>query len=590
MRATYQHRFPGAKYYKRIYFFLFTLLWAGLFHVSTVHAQTARTDVTDQAKQELKTQEEVFRTPTRPASIPIEKKPEITVEEEKKEEIKAKGPVFLLKKIKLEGNQIFSEENFRPFFSQFEGREISFEDLRTIAQLITDYYRAKGYTTSRAFIPPQMIENGTPTIKIVEGKVGKIFVEGNQYFNTKIYTRSIRFGEGQVFRYQDLATNLYFLNQKPDLEAHAYLIAGETPQTSDIIIKAKEKRPMHVSYEFSNRGTKFTHRARHSILLSHNNLLGFSDVLNASLTGAEEGALRAAALQYQFPIEQTRTLLHLNSSISQSQLVQHLKTFEVEGSAFSIIPGITQLFIRTPQWVVETTMAFEIKDSKTEVLGSKISFDRMRVFRIGPQIIHLDRGGQTVLGSDVHVGIPKFLGGSSKSDKNASREGAGGEFVYYTVNALRVQRLPLSSFLIVRGSGQLPKRPLTALEQFRAGGALTVRGYPEGDAAGDYGFNFSSEIRVPPLFIPSDWAIPFIHKRWRDAVHFVGFFDGAKVYNHERITPGAKKDKLLLGVGYGFRVDLDQFAALQLDIGEPVGEGSTDKSRTQIHLSVRAGI
>ena len=58
--------------------------------------------------------------------------------------------------------------------SQYEGKESSLRGMQKIADLITDEYRAKGYATSRAYIPPQTMKDGVLVIRVVEGRLGSL--------------------------------------------------------------------------------------------------------------------------------------------------------------------------------------------------------------------------------------------------------------------------------------------------------------------------------------------------------------------------------------------------------------------------------
>ncbi|MDD5595645.1 MAG: POTRA domain-containing protein, partial [Candidatus Omnitrophica bacterium] len=60
-----------------------------------------------------------------------------------------------------------------------------------IADKITEIYRKKGRTTSRAYLPPQTIKDGILTIKVIEGKVGKIDIRGNRYFRTSLLEKKL---------------------------------------------------------------------------------------------------------------------------------------------------------------------------------------------------------------------------------------------------------------------------------------------------------------------------------------------------------------------------------------------------------------
>ena len=76
------------------------------------------------------------------------------------------GPKTLVSTITVEGAVLLSKEEVRTVVTPFEGKELSFPNIQKIADLITDEYRKKGYVTSRAYIPPQTIREGTLIIRV----------------------------------------------------------------------------------------------------------------------------------------------------------------------------------------------------------------------------------------------------------------------------------------------------------------------------------------------------------------------------------------------------------------------------------------
>jgi len=416
-------------------------------------------------------------------------------------------------------------------------------------------------------------------------------VEGNRYFKTSSYADVIRFPRDQVFTLEDLQASLIQLNQNPDRAAKAYIEKGLLPETSDILLKAEDSYPIHVAYEFNNRGTNLTHYARNEISITNNNFSGFGDRFDNILSLAESNALTAWSGQYSFPIEKTGTTLSLGGSYSKSQLIGSLKPYEIKGKQWSITPGIEQLFIRTLRFTLSGFFGFEFKDSRSSLGNKKMSLDQNRVLRFGPRMTANDSWGRTFLNSDLHIGIPEFMGGSSKEDPNASRVGSGGQFFYLTGSLARLVRLPKEAILILKTSGQWSVDPLNSLEQFRAGGAFSVRGYPESDSTGDSGFLWSSELRLPPYFIPQDWKVPgFKEKTWRSAVSLLGFIEGANAYNYKRQSAQSKKDRFLLGTGFGFRFYLMENTHVDFDFGFPIGDPtSLNNDKPRIHLAAKVG-
>lgn len=545
--------------------------------------------VTDEQKTQLVSQAELFRKDALKEPAKKEEiKPEIYVKKEEEAPTEA-GPTFFVKEVRFEGNTLFQTPALKKFSQPIENQTVSFDELKKVSQMVTNFYRGKGYTTSRAYIPPQKIKDGIANIKIIEAKVGKVFVEGNKHYGKNIYQNAIRFRQSDIFYYPDLEASLYYLNRKQDLKAKAYLIEGEKPMTSDIVLKAEDTRPLHAYYDFSNHGTSLTYRARHGVHVDDANFLGSGDTLNSSWSLAEEAAFAATAVQYIHPVDQWDTTFEMDFSFVKSLLMKHLKSAEVKGKSVSFTPSVTHAFIKTPSLLVEGNAALEIKDSMSIIDDNKTNFDRMRVLKFGPRVTVQDGSGRTIIVPDVHWGIPRFLGSSREADIDASRLNSGGEFIYYTATLARIQRLPESTFLVAKATGQWSSDNLTSVEQFRLGGYSTVRGYPESDSSGDRGYVFSAELSVPPPFIPDGWQEPITKKKWREALRFVGFFEGGKTFIRQRATEDAVKGKVLIGTGFGIRVDLDNTFSLQCDLGFPIGEKSTDENRNQVHLYLRAG-
>ena len=256
--------------------------------------------IPDDAQRELSSQTNALNGKDKKMRLEPAEKPEIEIREEEEKLEEEEGPIFFVKKIEVEGNTVIPTQEFEPVLKAFENRKTSFRNLRASSDIITNLYRSQGFITSRAYFPPQAVD-GVATIKIIEGKVGKVFVEGNRYFSAQSYQKYMKFESNDVFRYQDLERNLYYLNQMPDRKVKAFLIPGEQLAASDIILKVKDSNPFHAYYDFNDHGTKLTHRQRHVVHLDHHNITGHDDTLDTSFTTAEEAAFDGGSFSYSLP-------------------------------------------------------------------------------------------------------------------------------------------------------------------------------------------------------------------------------------------------------------------------------------------------
>lgn len=98
----------------------------------------------------------------------------------------------LIKKINVTGARLVPPKEIGRIIEKFEGKEMSLTDMQAVADQITEAYRKRGYITSRAYLPPQKIENDTFEIRVVEGKMGDLEVKGNYFYKSYLYKKNSR--------------------------------------------------------------------------------------------------------------------------------------------------------------------------------------------------------------------------------------------------------------------------------------------------------------------------------------------------------------------------------------------------------------
>ena len=116
------------------------------------------------------------------------KPPEIEIEEEKKAPV-AEGPSFVLKEVRITGTTIFKQEDLLSAYEEYLNKKVTFKDLEKVIDNIKARYKEKGYLTTTAFLPEQDIRDGKIEIKVVEGKMGKLLIEGTRWFPSDIIRR-----------------------------------------------------------------------------------------------------------------------------------------------------------------------------------------------------------------------------------------------------------------------------------------------------------------------------------------------------------------------------------------------------------------
>ncbi len=487
---------------------------------------------------------------------------------------------FFVKKITVEGSVLLPDNEAVPMVSPYEGRELTLVDLRKLAGELTRWLRGHEYVTSRVYIPPQEITDGLVKVQVLEGRIGEIRIEGATSSRPKTLTGRMRTKPGDLLRYAVLQRDLAALGANPDRKVMAVLVPGKTTGTTDVVIRLEEQHPWHAGYFLHNLGTKLTGRFRQGAVAGHNNLTGHDDQLVVRTEFSERSDFFGLTANYLIPLGATGGTLGVDFSRADIELNRHFRRNNVIGDATVLGVSWAQPVFQTADWETEWVTGFDFKRIRSRELGVDQGKDDLRVLRLGPNFLEQDAWGRSIVTNEVGIGFSGFLGGSHKKDSAASRTQSGGQFTRVNLGLGRLQRLFWGFQLLVRGVAQLTNDRLPPAEGFRLGGQESVRGYPEGEFLGDYGYSGTTELRLPiPLLKVSDTA---------SKLTLVAFADGGAGFLRKPVT-GELSKKRLVGLGFGWRWAASPYTNLLMDVGFPVGNDSDDGNGPRLSVSFNMG-
>ncbi len=480
----------------------------------------------------------------------------------------------LIKKIDVLGVTLLREDKINKITSQYENQDLSMADMQKVADLITDAYRKKGYITSRAYLPPQKIEQNTVEIRVMEGAMGNVEIKGNRYFKTKLLRKKITLAKGEPFNYDILKSNLSKLNEHPDRKTRAVLMPGKEPGTTDIVLEVKDKLPIHFGLDWDNYGSRYISKNRYRGTITHNNLLGFDDILTLQYQKSERNAYWLSSARYLLPLTDD---FSIGAYGARSRVTLGKEFEEMDARAKSRLYGIYTIhsIIQKEDFSLNFNLGFDYKDVFNFFLGDETSRDRLRIGKAGVDIDATDKFGRTIITQEIGYGIPGIMGGLETRDPHASREGAGGKFVKNTLNLLRLQKLPFDSILYWKNQLQFSPYILPSTEQFQIGGVANVRGYPPAEVVGDQGYAMTWELSLPVYFIPKSIKVPLSEAKLYDSVRVALFYDWANT-RLRRPQPGEEKNKTLRGAGVGVRVYLPEDFSTRVDFAWPLDNTPSD--------------
>jgi hemolysin activation/secretion protein len=468
---------------------------------------------------------------------------------------------LLVKGFTFSGNTAFSRAELEALTQSYVGRELTLTDLEEVAGVVADHYKRKGYTLASTYVPQQQIRFGIVDIAILEGRIGEISVTGNKHYSTEFIRGSFAQAmEETVIRNVALERALLLLNDYPDLKVAAVLEPGASTGSTNVHVKAEDKRPIHATLDFNNYGNNTISRYRAGAGVEVGNVIFDGATLNLNgILGDRPDQLRFLTGSYAIPIGVHGTKLVLAGSDGRFDVGAQLAFLQIHGRIKTYDISVMHPFIKTRFQTLTAETGFASKDNRLFTLGTVVGDDQVRMAKLGVNYDRLDLSGRTYFSLYGFQGLGEFLGGMNDNATLTTRRGADNRFTKATMNIGRIQSLGHDVLLVLRANGQATTGPVVVIEQMLLGGPDSVRGYQLGERFVDEGYTVSAETRVP--FFPSVLG----------ATQAAVFIDhgGGHLRNPQ---PGEQGSTNLTGTGIGLQTELPYFfTRLRADVGFPIG-------------------
>ena len=489
---------------------------------------------------------------------------------------------FEISEFRVEGATVLSAVEVEGVVSPFLGPGRALEDVEKARAALEKAYSDRGFQTVTVAIPPQTVRDGVVTLRVTEGKVGRLRVLGARYFSpSDIKEQAPSMAEGTVPNFNGIVRDIAVLNQLPDRRVSPQLHAGAVPGTVDVDLNVQDSLPLHGSLELNNRYSPNTTPLRLNGAIRYDNLwqaahtLGFAfQIAPQNLSDAEVYSLYYLARFWGVTW----------FTLTASGVVQNSDVSTLGGSA---VTGRGRIFGVHGNFTLPSSSGFfqtisaglDLKHfGEGLTLGGSTIDTPITYTPVTAQYTAVWQGdsSQTTVSGTAVFDLRGLSSGSSAFD--AKRYGASGSFIYWRADFSRTDTFePLQ--LAARASGQYSSVPLVSPEQFTAGGADSVRGYLEVQAAGDFGVTGSVEVRSPSLLalfgrsVPDDWRFyAFTDAGW------LGLVDA---------LAGQTSRFALWGAGGGTRARVLGHLAAMVEVGVPLTTvGTTQRYQPHVYFQV----
>ena len=441
------------------------------------------------------------------------------------------GPTFFIKKIKLSGNTVISDERLMPLVDLGEGKDVNLSILNAIANEITAVYATEGYLLARAFIPKQEVKDSTVEIVIYEGKINKVLVQ-----------------DEAVLKEQTLERVLLELNELMGVEVTTVLKPGDLPGTSDLVMDVTESRPYTFSFDSDNFGSRYTGPVRFGLSMTYANIFTLGDQFATRWTRSEYGQDSYTPF-YTVPINSYGTRMKVSYTFLENEIKDKLEYLAAGGSLHSVGLELSHLLHKSRTASFSALTGLDLKTFENEAQGINTTKDNLMNVSLGFNGNLSDSFfGRTFYDLNFELGLRE--GDSSRA--LASRAGGHGKVFTTQLNITRLQSAKiLNSYFTLKFQGQANNTRSLSSNLMGIGGMGTVRGYPLSAFQGDRGYNLSAEYTVPfPWKIKWHSSFPDLSK----VLSVTSFFEHGKVFVRKKRA--GEVDQEITTAGGGLKISI----------------------------------
>ncbi len=472
-----------------------------------------------------------------------------------------------LEELQIEGVNIYKEEDIEQIYKSKIGSNISLADIYVIASDLTNKYRNDGYILTQVIVPPQTIEGGTVKLRVVEGFIDQIIIEGEERESVVKQIRKLaeNLRQNNILNAKILERNLLLINDLPGITARSILSPSKTQTGASDLTIIIDRDIYEAEISFNNYGSRYLGPYQASFSDAANSWLGLNEriagqfVISGDKDRADE--LLFGSVSYEQPISNSGTKISVVGSITSTEPGYDLKQFDVKGQSKFLSTTISHPFIRSRTTNISARATFDLRSVNSKNNLEPTRRDRVRSLRAGATIQFMDSlfgVGVNAIDIELSKGFDLF-GASSQGQANLTRAKGNPRYSKVEIQAQRLQRISPKVNLLIAGQGQLSATPLLSSEEFGVGGTNIGRGYDSSEIIGEDGIAGKVELQ---------WNQPRKIKYLQN-YQLTSFFDTGRVWNQDATTSAAKRESLS-SFGFGINADITKKATANFAVAFPL--------------------
>jgi len=503
-----------------------------------------------------------------------------------------------IERFQVNGNTLLDTGLIERLLAPYTGDARSYTDIQRALEALEGTYRTAGYSAVNVITPEQEIAAGIVTFQVIESRVGKVILNGNEYYDkTNIRNALPALAEGFTPSARELSENIRLANENPTRQIEVVLAVGEEENTVDAQVNVQDSSPHKAFLTLDNTGNQNTGMYRLGVGYQHNNLFNrdHAATLNYITSPNHVKDVTQLSASYRLPIYSLGDSVDLIAAYSDTNAgttstVAGPLTFSGKGHVYSarynhylsrkgdytskIIGGLDyRAYINNCSLgdfgaAGCGSAAFDITVHPLSVAYNGMLTKPAYVVDYSTTLVHNIPGGSHGKTSDFSAARPSPAGGA----------GAPANYTILRLNGSLTGVLPQDWQYRLAGNAQYTRDALVSGESFGLVGANAVRGFLEREVSSEKGYVLNVEFYTPEL-------APKLNMQ-SGSFRLLGFIDRASGWNEP--LAGESANRISAGsAGAGFRFNYGKNLMAKFDwarVTQASGSSKVGDKRGQISL------
>ena len=484
---------------------------------------------------------------------------------------------FEIRRFILDGNTLLPATRVDQLLAPHHGPNKDFAAIQRALETLENAYRDLGYGIVQVTLPEQNITEGEIRFVIIEPRLGKVTIEGNQRFSAANIRRSLpALEEGTPPNSRSISRSLQIANENPAKQTQVLLRSGENESQVDAAIKVTDDKFWKAGITLDNTGTSDTGSYRLGVSYQHANLFDRDHVLTAQYVTSPDhlSEVRIYGVGYRIPFYGLGSSIDIVGGYSDvdSGTLQNLFSVSGSGTVFGI--RYNHHLPRAGDYEHRLVYGLDYRAYQNRVAqvggpaGSAVP--DITVHPISVYYAGQWRSPGSELSFYLYAAQNVFANGNDASDSafKLTRADAKAAYRLYRYNLNYTRILPADFQARLQWFGQATSDALVPGEQFGLGGADNVRGFFEREVNNDRGNRITLELTSPDLATLMDW------KSLRARV--AAFYDWGQV-KRNLAQPGEPTSESIASAGMGVRLATFNNYSLRIDMARVLQPGGDQK-------------